>query len=556
MSATSQAGNNGLPEIVTSTVAPKTSRQRWISAFTTTDHKRIGRLFIGTAFGFFMVGGTEAILLRLQLGVANNSLITPDHYNQLFTMHGTTMMFLFLTPMIIGLANYILPLQLGARRTAFPRIGALAYWLFLAGGIALYSTLLFTPPEAGWTSYPPLSSAEFSPSAGQDHWIYLFLLTGLSALLSSINFIATLITMRAPGMTWSRVPVFAWTILTYAGLTIIALPVAAAAATMLLFDRNFGTSFFDPTAGGSPLLWQDLFWFFGQPQSYMALLPALGIVTEIFAVFSGKASTTQKAITRSVLLIAGLSLFTWGSRMFTTGGSNGLNAIFMITTLLVFIPTASIVFSWLSMLNKSAIVTSSPFLYAAGFVSVFVFGTLTGLFLAIFPVDWQLADTAFVVAQFHYTVAAGGIFGLLAALHYWYPKLSGRLVSESLAKASFWLIFAGFNITFLVQYSLGLDGMPRRIYEYSTTSGWGTESLISTVGSVLLGIGILIAAVNFIRSYTNGALAGPDPWTGNTLEWFTPSPPPEHNFDVVPTVHSVEPMRDIRAEIARSSTGV
>jgi len=552
MSATVEHSNAGFPELVTHKVAKPPVKQRWSSWFTTTDHKKIGIMYMVTTFAFFLVGGAEAMMIRLQLGVANNSLITPQHYNQLFTMHGSTMMFLFLTPMIAGLGSYLLPLQIGSRNVAFPRLNALSYWLLLAGGVTLYATLFFTPPEAGWTSYPPLSNQIYSQSAGQDAWIYLFVLTGLSAILSAINLIATVVNNRAPGMSWARVPAFTRSLVAYSALVIISLPVAAGAAVMLLFDRNYGTSFFDPSHGGSPSLYQHLFWFFGQPQSYMALIPAFGIAIEVLVVFGRKTNQSQKAVTTAFIAAAGLSLVTWGSHMFTMPTAPEVRVLFTVLSLLTLVPIAVLVGACLRALNNGSIVTNSPLYYAAGFVGVFVFGAVTSVLMQIFPIAWQVSDSYFMVAQFHYTVAAAGIFGVLAALHYWYPKFTGRLLSEKIAKASFWLIFIGFNVTFLIQHSLGLEGMPRRIYEYGTTSGWQSENMISTFGSFILAVGILLATYNFIRSASRGAVAGPDPWKGNTVEWFVPSPPPANSFDVIPTVRSVEPMKDIRAELERA----
>jgi cytochrome c oxidase subunit 1 len=338
-------------------------------------------------------------------------------------------------------------------------------------------------------------------------------------------------------------------------LAIVSLPVAAAAAVMLLFDRNYGTSFFNATSGGSPSLYQNLFWFFGQPQSYMAVIPAFGIAIEVLAVFGRKANQSQKAVTKAFVAIAALSLVTWGSRMFTMPEASEVRALFTVLALLTLIPIAVLVGTCLKALSNASIVTSSPLYYAAGFVGVFVFGAVSGIFMQIFPIAWQVSDSYFMVAQFHYTVAAAGIFGILAALHYWYPKFTGRMVNEKIAKTAFWLIFVGFNLAFLIQNSLGLEGMPRRIYEYGTGTGWQLENMISTAGSLVLSVGILLAAFNFVRSLTHGAKSGPDPWNGNTLEWFTPSPPPENNFDSIPSVQSREPMKDIRSELQSSNAG-
>lgn len=555
MSATAHSPARPAPEIVTDKVVSERKSQRWIDWILTTDHKRIGILYIVTTSVFFVLGGVEAMMMRLQLGVANNSLISPEQYNQLFTMHGTTMLFLFVAPMMAGIANYVLPLMIGARDMAFPRINALSYWLLLFGGIVFYVSLFFTPPEAGWTSYPPLSSAVYSPSNGQDAWIFLIHLTGVSSLLGAINFVATTVTMRAKGMTWSRVPLFVWSMLAYSILLILALPVAAGAVTMLLTDRNFGTGFFDPTLGGSPLLWQHLFWFFGHPEVYIIVLPAFGMISEVIPVFARKPIFGYRAIATSTMVIALISLLVWAHHLYTTPSPAVVFALFMVTTLLVAIPTGIKIFNWIATLWKGSIITASPLYFAAGFLSIFILGGITGIFLAVFPIDWQLQDSYFVVAHFHYTLMGGAVFGILAGLHYWFPKMSGRMLNEKLAKTSFWLTFIGFNVTFLIQHSLGLEGMPRRIYEYGTGTGWQTENLISTVGSFILAIGLLLVAVNILRSLKYGAKAGPDPWNGNTLEWFTPSPPPVNNFDVVPTVRSLEPMRDIRAEVEGAANG-
>ena len=543
----------GLPQVVSGEVRAQRTTQRWVDWFLTVDHKQVGILYIVAAMVFFFLGGVEALLMRAQLGVADNTLITPEIYSQLFTMHGTTMLFLFLSPVLAGLASYLLPLMIGARNVAFPRLNALSFWLFLGGGIALYATLFFTPPSAGWTSYPPLSGSVYSPSGGQDAWIFLFLLTGLASVLAAINFTATIINMRAPGLEWSRLPVYCWTVLAHSLLVIVSLPVAMAASVMLLTDRNFGTAFFDPTAGGSPMLWHHLFWFFGQPQLFVLLLPVFGIITEILPVFTGRKLFGYKAIVNAVFAIAGLSLISWGSHTFTAPVSNGVNSIFMITSLLLAVPVGVLILNWLANLRGASIKADSPFLYAAGFLALFSGGAIAGLLLAIFPIAWQLDDTYFAVAQFHDVMVGGGVFGVLAGLHYWFPKISGRSLNEKLAKASFALIFVSFIITFLVQYSLGLEGMPRRVYEYNADTGWQLENLISTISSFLLGIGLVLAAANFVRSSTKGAKAGPDPWKGNTLEWFVPSPPPENNFDVIPEVDSLEPMREIRAEVERGS---
>jgi cytochrome c oxidase subunit I len=525
----------------------------WTSWFTTVDHKKIGILYMVTAFVFFMVGGTEALLMRIQLGVPDNTFLDPATYNQILTMHGTTMIFLFVVPMMAGFANYFVPLQIGARDMAFPRLNALSYWLFLFGGIVFYASLFFEPPEAGWTSYTPLSSAAYSPSGGIDAWIFLIHLTGVSSILGAINFYVTIANMRAPGMGWSRLPLFCWTILTFAILLILALPSVAAGVTMLLTDRHFGTHFYDPTQGGSPLLWQHLFWFFGHPEVYIMILPGFGIISEVLPVFARKPIFGYKAIAVATVGIAFLSLLVWAHHMFTTPISTVVLSFFFLSSVLIAIPTGVKVFNWIATLWRGTIVTKTPLYFGAGFIALFTIGGISGVMLAIFPIDWQVHDTYFVVAHFHYVLVAGAVNAILAGLYYWFPKMTGRMLNETLGKLSFWLTFIGFNVTFLVQHSLGLDGMPRRIYEYAAFNDWGTLNLISTIGSFILGLGVLVTVFNVLRSLRKGAIAGPDPWKGNTLEWFTESPPPANNFDVVPYVRSVEPMKDIRRQIERET---
>jgi len=541
------------PQVLTRAVNPEPSG--WMSWITTTDHKKIGILYLYTTLVFFLLGGVEALLLRIQLGAPDNTFLSPEKYNQIFTMHGTTMVFLVVVPVWAGFANYLLPLMIGARDVAFPRINAWSYWMFLFGGIALYASVFFTPPEAGWFSYVPLSTKEYSPSGGQDAWIYMVHLTGLGSMLGAVNFVATIHNMRAPGMGWGRIPLFVWTILIYAYLVIIALASLTASVTMLLLDRNFGTSFFDPTEGGSALLWQHLFWFFGHPEVYIMVLPAFGVFSEVLPVFARKPIFGYKAIAASTAGIAFLGLLVWAHHMFSTPMSTVVLAFFMLSSFLVAVPTGVKIFNWVATLWRGTIEYRVPLLFAVAGISTFLLGGVTGIFLAVFPVDWQLTDTYFVVAHFHYTAFGGAAFGMLAALYYWFPKMSGRMMSESLGKLSFWLVVVGFNVTFLVQHSAGLSGMPRRVYEYADENGLATYNLISSIGSWILALGVLTTVINVVRSVKKGAIAGPDPWKANTLEWFTPSPPPANNFDVVPRVRSVEPMKDIRRQVEQE-TGV
>jgi cytochrome c oxidase subunit I len=527
----------------------------WVSWLTTTDHKKIGIMYLITVLVFFILGGVEALLMRTQLAVPDNTFLSPEKYNEVMTMHGTTMIFLVIVPVWAGFTNYFLPLMVGARDVAFPRLNAWSYWMYLFGGTALYASIFFSPPEAGWFSYVPLSLKSYTASNGQEAWIYMVHLTGLSSILGSINFIATIHNMRAKGMGWGRMPLFIWTMLIYSYLVVIALSSLAATVTMLLLDRNFGTHFFDPNQGGSALLYQHLFWFFGHPEVYILVLPAFGIFSEILPVFARKPIFGYKAIAAATAGIAFLGLLVWAHHMFATPMSTVVLAFFMLSSFLIAVPTGVKIFNWTATLWRGTIEYRVALLFCVGGIATFLMGGITGIFLAVFPVDWQLTDTYFVVAHFHYTAFGAAAFAMVGALYYWFPKMTGRLMSESLGKASFVLFFIGFHLTFLIQHSAGLDGMPRRIYEYTSASGWGWMNMISTIGAFVLALSVLLTVINVARSLKHGAIAGPDPWKANTLEWFTSSPPPENNFDVIPRVRSVEPMKDIRRQIERQ-TGV
>jgi cytochrome c oxidase subunit I len=543
-----------IPQVVAHDVKPEP--KGWASWITTTDHKRIGIMYMVTTFVFFILGGIEALLIRLQLGVPNNTLISPQIYNQLFTMHGTTMIFLFVVPMMAGLANYFVPLMVGARDMAYPRLNALSYWLLLAGGIVFYASIFWNPPEAGWTSYVPLSSITYSPGGGQDAWIYLVHLTGLSSILGAMNFYVTIANMRARGMSWGRLPLFIWAILTYSILIIFAMPVIAGAVTMLLTDRHFGTHFFDPGNGGSALLWQNLFWFFGHPEVYIMVLPGFGIVSEILPVFARKPIFGYKAIAASTVAIAFLGFLTWAHHMFTAPIPEALLIFVMMSSFLIAVPTGVKIFNWIATLWHGTIEFKTPLLFSAGFIALFMIGGISGVFLAVFPVDWQLNETYFVVAHIHFVLMGGAVFTIFAGIYFWFPKITGRMLSESLGKLSFYLMFFGFLMTFLIQHVIGLDGMPRRVYEYDNVGNLALYNLISTIGSFVLASGVLVTIVNVTRSLKHGAIAGPDPWKANSLEWFTTSPPPTNNFDMVPLVRSYEPMKDIRREIEQRTSAV
>jgi cytochrome c oxidase subunit I len=549
--AATPAGMNGpRPEVVARSVEPE--QGGWLAWLTTTDHKRIGIMYFVATFIFFILGGVEALIMRAQLAQPDGTLVSPETYNGLVSMHGTTMIFLFVVPVFAGFGNYLVPLMIGARDMAFPRLNALSFWLLAFGGIAFYASLFFEPPQAGWTSYTPLSDDAYMPSGGVDAWIFLIHLTGLSSLVGAINFVATIHNMRAPGMSWGRMPLFVWSILIYSYLLIAALPAIAAAVTMLLTDRHFGTAFFDPTGGGDPMLWQHLFWFFGHPEVYIMILPAFGIISEVLPVFARKPIFGYKAIAAATVAIAFLGLLVWAHHMFTTPTSTVVLVFFMLSSFAIAVPTGIKIFNWIATLWKGSIVFKTPLYFAAALPALFVIGGISGVMLAVFPVDWQLHDTYFVVAHLHYVLFGGSVFGIFAGLYYWFPKITGRMMGERLGKLSFWIMFVGFNMTFLVQHSAGLSGMPRRIYDYDEALGVTDYNLISTIGSFLLGIGVLISVVNALRSYRHGKVAGNDPWHANTLEWFVQSPPPVNNFDVVPRIRSVEPMKDIRREVAKA----
>jgi cytochrome c oxidase subunit 1 len=520
---------------------------------TTVDHKRIGIMYLFTTFFFFAAGGLMALVIRLQLEHANNQVVSAQAYDQLFTMHGTTMIFLFVVPVMAGFGNYLVPLQIGARDMAFPKLNAASYWLLLAGGIVMYSSFVWGggPADTGWTGYPPLSV--LSPGHGLDLWIVGLHILGISSLLGAVNFICTIHNMRAPGMRLTRMPLFTWTIDVYSVMIVVAGPVLAGALTMLLMDRNYGTSFYQAATHG-PILYQHLFWFYSHPVVYVMALPGFGMISEIIPVFSGKPLFGYKALVYSVVAIAFLGFLVWGHHMFAVGFSTPLQIWFMLASFAIGVPTGVKIFNWIGTMWMGRIRFEPPMLYAVAFIGLFLIGGLSGIFLAAFPIDLNVTDSYFVVAHFHYVLGTVPVFAVLGGVHFWFPKMSGRMLDRALAVRAFWIIFVGFNMTFFPMHDLGLSGMPRRVATY-TDHTWDTPNLVATIGAFILATGVLMVLWNCIHSLRVGRLAPADPWGANSLEWYTSSPPPPHNFDDLPPIRSERPLYDLRREAAAAAAG-
>jgi cytochrome c oxidase subunit 1/cytochrome c oxidase subunit I+III len=515
----------------------------WVASV---DHKQIGIMYLITTFAFFVVAGLEALLMRMQLAVPHNTFLSPQAYNQLFTMHGTTMIFLVVMPMLIGFGTYLVPLQIGARDIAYPRMNALSLWLLVFGGLLLHwSFLAGGAPDAGWFSYAPLSERPYSTTTGIDYWALGLLATGIGTVTSAINLIATILTLRAPGMTLPRLPLFTWTVLVNSVVILGALPVLNASLVMLLIDRLLNARFFVPQGGGSAVLWQHFFWAFGHPEVYIMVLPAFGIISEVLPVFSRKPLYGFEFVAISTAAIAFLSFAVWGHHMFAVGLGLTADLFFAVTSMLIAIPTGIKVLNWCATMWGGALRFTTAMLFAMAFVAMFTIGGITGVSFSAVPIDWQMEDTYYVVAHLHYVLFGGTMFAVFAGLYYWFPKMVGRMLSERWGKWHFWLMFVGFNLTFMIQHGLGLLGMPRRVFTYPDLPYWGLFNMISTVGTFLLGVSILVFLWNVALSLRRGQPAGENPWNAWTLEWATASPPPEHNFDLVPPVRGRRPLWDL-----------
>jgi cytochrome c oxidase subunit 1 len=519
---------------------------------TTTDHKRIGILYLVTAFAFFLIGGLLALLMRLELAQPGLQFVDAETYNQTFTMHGTIMMFLFGTPMVAAFANYLVPLQVGTADMVFPRLNALSYWLFLFGGIVVLSGYFAAggAADVGWTGYVPNSDLHYSTTTGTDLWIVGLALTGIATILGAINFTTTIYTRRAPGMSMLRMPMFCWNILVASILILFAFPALTGALAMLLFDRRFGAQFFVPAAGGDPILWQHLFWFFGHPEVYILALPFFGIISEVIPVFSRKPLFGYRVMVVATILIGAYSMSVWAHHMFTTGAINV--AFFSLSSFLIAVPTGIKIFNWVATMFRGRLTFPTPMLFATGFIYLFVIGGITGVIVASAPIDYQFQDTYYVVAHLHNVLVGGSVFGIFAGIYFWFPKMTGRRLDERLGKIHFWSWVVGFILTFLPQYQLGASGMPRRYPDYAANPGWTELNLISTVGSLILGLGVIPFLVAVVTALRRPPDQPNDPWGANSLEWWTTSPPPHHDFTSLPPIRSERPVFDAR-EATRAS---
>jgi cytochrome c oxidase subunit 1 len=512
----------------------------WI---TTVDHKRIGILYFVSSLFFFLVGGIEAMLIRLQLATPENTLLTAQAYNQLFTMHGITMLLFVVMPMSAAFFNFVVPLQIGARDVAFPRLNAFSYWLFIFGALFLNASFFFGgAPDVGWFAYANLTSSQYSPGHGVDFYILGLALAGAGSIVAALNFIVTIINLRAPGMTFMRLPLFTWMTFVVSFLIILAFPPFTISTVFLLFDRMFGTLFFEPSGGGDPRLWQHLFWIFGHPEVYILILPAFGIVSDVIPTFSKKPLFGYPVVVYSGVLIAFLGFGVWAHHMFSVGLGRIANSAFSGLTMLIAIPTGVKIFNWIATMWGGALRFKSAMLFSIGLVAMFVIGGVSGVMHSSAPADLQQTDTYFVVAHFHYVLFGGSILGLFAGVYYWFPKVTGRFLNEPLGAVHFWLMFIGMNLTFFPMHYAGLHGQPRRTFTYPAGLGFEWFNVVSTIGAVITFVAVFVFLVNFIRSLRTAPTAEANPWEASTLEWSIASPPPVHNFDRTPEVRSRDPL--------------
>ena len=521
---------------------------------TTCDHKKIGLMYIGYALIFLLVAGVEAMLMRIQLAIPNNHFVSPQVFNQLFTMHGTTMVFFVGMPILFGFGNYLVPLMIGARDMAFPRLNAFSFWISAFGGLLLYFSYVGasglyaagSAPDVGWFAYAPLTAKVFSPGHSTDYWTLAIFLSGVGSIGTALNFVSTILCMRCKGMKMSRMPLLVWLYLVTSCLVFVAVSPLTAAQIMLTLDRYLGSHFFDTQAGGSAVLWMHFFWIFGHPEVYILVLPAFAFVNEIIPVFSRKAIFGYPAMVAASVGIGFVSLGVWAHHMFTVGLGATANSFFVFATMVVSVPTGIKIFNWLATIWGGKVIFATPMMFCVGFLFQFLIAGLTGIMLSVAPFDWQLGNSYFVVAHFHSVLVGAILFALFGAFYYWYPKITGRMLSETLGKWHFWLFLIGFHLTFDFMHIPGLLGMPRRIYTYEAGRGWGGWNFLVGIGAVIQAIGLLVFVYNLVRSYFKGQEAGHDPWDAWTLEWSTASPPPAYNFAVEPSVNSRRPLWDLK----------
>jgi cytochrome c oxidase subunit 1 len=530
---------------------PEIEHSQWTTALhewvTTVDHKKIGIMYVVMAIVFLIIGGAEAVAMRFQLLWPESQAVPPDVFNQLMTMHGTTMIFFVAMPILAGIANYVIPLQIGTRDMAFPRLNAFAFWVTLFGGaLAYFSFATGGAPAIGWFAYSPLTEKTFSRGPATDFWILGLLVNGVGSLAGAVNIITTVVSLRCPGMTFTKIPLYTWMAF-WANMQILfAIPPLTAALVMVFLDRNLGAHFFDAQAGGSPYLWQHLFWFFGHPEVYILVLPAFGMISEVIPVFSRKVIFGYEFVAVSTVAIFFISFGVWAHHMFAVGMSRTADIFFAASSLVISVPTGIKMFNWLATLYGGKLRLAAPLLFCLGFLSMFVIGGLTGIMLAIAPVNYQLTDSYFVVGHFHWVIIGGTLMGLFAGIHFWYPKVTGRMYSERLARWQFWLFLIGFILTFGPMHAAGMLGMPRRIYTYPVDRGWEFWNQLSTLGALVQAPSFLIFIWNMLISLKRGAPVGDDPWDAWTLEWATTSPPPAYNFATIPTVKSRRPLWDLK----------